>query len=203
MMKSLPEMRDYEIRWHGRGGQGTITAAKIAAQAAYLDGYRGVTVTPAFGAERRGAAVSASTRIAPESVLVVCQIETPDVVVVLDHTLLKHEEVLSGLRKDGWLIVNSPLPPQELNLKDIFHIATADATAVCRELGLVLAGVTVVDTAILGAFVRATGIVSLPSMERIVAERFSGPAQEVNLKAVTRTFEITRVWEKSKEKIGY
>ncbi|TET76520.1 MAG: pyruvate oxidoreductase subunit gamma, partial [Dehalococcoidia bacterium] len=60
----------YEIRWHGRGGQGAITAAKIMAQAAYLDGYRGVTSAPSFGAERRGAPVSASTRISPAPVMV-------------------------------------------------------------------------------------------------------------------------------------
>lgn len=68
-------MKDYyEIRWHGRGGQGAITAAKILAQAAYLEGYQGVTAAPSFGAERRGAPVSASTRISPQTVMVVSQV---------------------------------------------------------------------------------------------------------------------------------
>src|SRR4030042_1325818 len=96
--------RPYEIRWHGRGGQGAITAAKIVAQAAYIKGYRGVTAAPSFGAERRGAPVSASTRISPEPIMVVSQIEGPDVVVVLDHTLLKYPEVTSGLVNGGWLV---------------------------------------------------------------------------------------------------
>lgn len=203
VVESLLKTRTYEIRWHGRGGQGVVTAAKIVAQAAYLDGYRGVTVTPTFGAERRGAPVSASTRIAPEPVLVMCQIETPDVVVILDHTLLKCEEALSGLAKDGWLIVNSPLPPQELNLKDNFNIATADATEVCRELGLMVAGLTVVDTAILGALVRATNAVSLASIEKVIEERFSGTALEVNLTAVRRSYEIAKVWQKREESFGH
>ena len=91
----------HEIRWHGRGGQGAITAAKITAQAAYLDGYHGVTAAPSFGAERRGAPVSASTRIARAPVMVMSQVEEPDVVVVLDHTLLRYEDVISGLRPGG------------------------------------------------------------------------------------------------------
>ena len=75
----------YEIRWHGRGGQGAITAARILAQAAYLEGYGGVTAAPSFGAERRGAPASASTRIAPQTIMVVSHVENPNVVVVLDH----------------------------------------------------------------------------------------------------------------------
>jgi 2-oxoacid:acceptor oxidoreductase gamma subunit (pyruvate/2-ketoisovalerate family) len=203
VVESLLKTRAYEIRWHGRGGQGAITAAKIAAQAAYLDGYRGVTVAPAFGAERRGAPVSASTRIAPEPVLVMCQIEKPDVVVVLDYTLLEYEEVLSGLGEGGWLVLNSALPPHELHIKDNFNFATADATAVCQELGLVVAGLTVVDTAILGAFVRATMAVSLESIEKVIEQRFSGTALEANLTAVRRTYEITKVWQKGEERFGH
>ena len=85
--------KPYEIRWHGRAGQGAMTAAKIVAQAAYLEGYQGVTATPSFGAERRGAPVSASIRISSEPIMVVSEVEKPDVVVVLDHTMLKYQEV--------------------------------------------------------------------------------------------------------------
>jgi len=183
--------RPYEIRWHGRGGQGAITAAKIVAQAAYLDGYRGVTAAPSFGAERRGAPVSASTRISPDPVMVMSQVEEPDVVVVLDHTLLKYHEVTSGLGRDGWLVVNSWQPPHELHVKGGFKIATADATRVCRDLGLVLAGLTLVNTAILGAFVRATRMVKMASVEQVIRERFGNPASGVNLEAVRKTYEIT------------
>ena len=183
--------RPYEIRWHGRGGQGAITAAKIVAQAAYLDGYRGVTAAPSFGAERRGAPVSASTRISPDPVMVVSQVEEPDVVIVLDHTLLKYHEVTSGLGRGGWLVVNSWQTPNELHVKGGFKIATADATRVCRELGLVVAGLTLVNTAILGAFVHATGMVNIASIEQVIVERFGNPASGVNLEAVRRTYEIT------------
>lgn len=182
----------YEIRWHGRGGQGAITAARILAQAAYLEGYRGVTAAPSFGAERRGAPVSASTRIASQTIMVVSQVETPNVVVVLDHTLLKYDEVLSGLVKGGWLIVNSWRQPKELDLGGEFNIATADATKVCSSLGLIVAGLTVVNTAILGALIRATEVVGMPSMEKAIRERFSEQEASINLAAVAQTYEITK-----------
>ncbi len=185
--------RPYEIRWHGRGGQGAITAAKIVAQAAYLKGYQGVTSAPSFGAERRGAPVSASTRISPEPVMAISQVEKPDVVVVLDYTLLKYQEVTSGLGRGGWLIVNSWQHPRELNIKSDFNIATADATRICQKLGLIVAGLTVVNTAILGAFIRATKIVDMARIERAVRERFPGNAIDINLAAITKTYEITKL----------
>ena len=166
VQESYIGIRSYEIRWHGRGGQGAITAARIVAQAAYFEGYKGVTATPSFGAERRGVPVSASTRISSEPVMVVSQVEKPHAVVVLDYTLLKYEEVTSGLGTEGWLVVNSWQHPKELNIKGNFKIATADATGVCRELGLVVAGLTVVNTAMLGAFVRATEVVNIGSINK-------------------------------------
>jgi len=187
-------MQDYyEIRWHGRGGQGAITAAKILAQAAYLEGYRGVTAAPSFGAERRGAPVSASTRIAPQTIVVVSQVESPNVVVVLDHTLLKYDEVKSGLVKGGWLIVNSWRHPKELDLGGGFNIATADATEVCSSLGLIVAGITVVNTAILGAFIRATAAVSMANIEKAIRERFSDQEASINLAAIAQTYKITKL----------
>ena len=187
-------MKDYyEIRWHGRGGQGAITAAKILAQAAYLEGYQGVTAAPSFGAERRGAPVSASTRIAPQTIMVVSQVENPNVVVVLDHTLLKYDEVTSGLVRGGWLVVNSWRHPKELDLEGDFNIATADATRICSSLGLVVAGLTVVNTAILGAFVRATEAVGMASIEKEIRERFSSKEVGINLAAIVQTYEITEL----------
>ena len=185
--------KPYEIRWHGRGGQGAITAAKIVAQAAYLNGYQGVTATPSFGAERRGVPVSASTRISSEPVKVISQVEKPNVVVVLDHTLLKYQEVTSGLGSEGWLVVNSWQPPRELGIEGDFNIATADATRVCQELGLIIAGLTVVDTAMLGAFVRATKMVDMTNIERAIRDRFPQSAIDINLAAIMKTYEITKL----------
>lgn len=181
-----------EISWHGRGGQGAVTAAKILAQAAFLEGYRRVTAAPAFGAERRGAPVSASTRISSTPIMVISLVENPDVVVVLDHTLLKNNSITSGLVKGGWLVVNSWRAPRELGINGGFNVATADATRICQELGLSVAGLTIPNTAILGALVRATGIVSMASIEEVLRRRFHGDALDTNLSAASRTFEITR-----------
>jgi len=186
-----PSSKLYEIRWHGRGGQGAITAAKIVAKAAYLEGYNGVTAAPSFGAERRGAPVSASTRISGEPILVMSQVEMPDVVVVLDHTLLGYEEVTSGLMKYGWLVVNTWLQPKKLGIEGNFNIATADATGICRDLDIVVAGLTVVNTAILGAFLRATKILSMENIEKVIREKFSNSAADVNIDAIKRTYDIT------------
>ena len=195
---SLTSKRLYEIRWHGRGGQGAITAAKIAAQAAFLEGYRGVTATPSFGAERRGAPVSASTRISSKPIVVMSQVENPDVVVVLDPTLLKCDGVIDGLGKGGWLIVNSRQAPDQIEVSGHFQIATADATNVCQELGLIVAGHTIVNTAILGAFAKATGLLDMSSLEKIIRERFPKQDVDVNIAAIRKTYEITRV-ERAKD----
>jgi pyruvate ferredoxin oxidoreductase gamma subunit len=190
--KSSLNNRPLEIRWHGRGGQGAITAAKIIAEAAYLKGYKGVTAAPSFGAERRGAPVSASTRISSEPVLVVSQVENPEIVVVLDHTLLTYPEVTAGLGKNGWLIVNSPLSPKELGIKGDFNIATADATRICLDLGIIVAGLVIVNTAILGALIKATKIVDLPTLEKVLRDRFSKSTVEMNIAAVYKTHDATR-----------
>jgi len=113
-------------------------------------------------------------------------------VVVLDHTLLKYPDVTHGLGKNGWLIVNSPLTPRELGLKGEFNIATADATKICQDLGLIIAGLVIVNTAILGALVRATKIVDLPTLEKVMRERFSKSTVDINLAAINKTYEITK-----------
>jgi len=183
----------YEIRWHGRGGQGAVTAARIVAEAAYLKGYRGVTAAPSFGAERRGVPVSASTRISREPILILSQVAEPDIVVVLDQTLLAYPEVTDGMRPDGRLIVNTGRLPQDLGFNSRLSTVTVDATSICRELGLVLAGLTLVNIAILGAFARATGLVDVESIARVLKERFSGKALDANLTAVRRTYEATHM----------
>lgn len=191
--KPSTDTKLYEIRWHGRGGQGAITAAKIVAQAAHIKGYQGVTAAPSFGAERRGAPVSASTRISLEPVMVISQVEEPDIVVVLDPTLLRYPEVVNGLKEGGWLVVNSKKHPKELNIQGNFNLATADATKVSQKLGLIVAGLIVVNTAILGAFVRATGIVDLESIKKVIRERFSNNDMNINLAAITKTYEVTKL----------
>ena len=184
--------KPYEIVWHGRGGQGAVTAAKIVAQTAYLKGYQGVTATPSFGAERRGVPVSASTRISPQPIRVISQVEKPDAVVVLDHTVL-NQEITRGLERGGWLIVNTRHDTKELGVRNDINVASVDATGVCQELGLVVAGLTVVNTAMLGAFIRATEMIDMATIEKVVRGRFNKNVVAVNLAAVKQTYEMTKL----------
>jgi len=182
-----------EIRWHGRGGQGAISSAQILAQAAHYGGYRGVTSAPTFGAERRGAPVSASTRLSPDPLRVFSQIEHPDVVIVLDHTLLKVADATAGLLEGGWLLVNTPLEPDRVEVNGGFRVATADATRVAEEAGLVVAGSVIVNTAMLGAFAKATGLVALENIEKAILDKFPAGLARKNFGAARRTYELTRL----------
>jgi len=181
-----------EIRLHGRGGQGAISSAQILADAAYRAGCRGVTSAPSFGAERRGAPVTASTRLSAAPIRVFSQLEHPDVVIVLDDTLLESANALAGMKSGGWLVVNSSRGPGELGIKGDFLIATVDASGVAEEVGLIVAGFAMVNTAMLGAFAHATGLISLGNIEEAIAGRFSGDQARTNFQAARLAYERTR-----------
>jgi 2-oxoisovalerate ferredoxin oxidoreductase gamma subunit len=127
--------------------------------------------------------------------MVVSQIEEPDMVVVLDHTLLRDPEVLSGLRPGGWLVVNCRQSPGQLNVKGEFNIATVDATGICRELGLIVGGLVIVNTAMLGAVLRVSGLVDLADLSKPIRDRFSNRAADLNLAAVEKTYRETTIEE--------
>jgi len=183
-----------EIRWHGRGGQGAISSAQILAQAAYYGGFRGVTSAPTFGAERRGAPVTASTRLSPEPLRFFSQIVSPDVVIVLDDSLMACADATAGLAPGGWLIINTRKMPQELGL-DGLNIATADATRIAIENDLEVAGSVIVNTAMLGAFARATRLVTLDNIREAIGRKFSPSLAKRNFEAARMTYEQTTVGE--------
>ena len=180
-----------EIRWHGRGGQGAISSAQILAQAAYYAGFQGVTSAPTFGAERRGAPVTASTRLSLEPLRIFSQIERPDIVIVLDDTLLECADATAGLKDGGWIVINSPLAPGELGFEGNFSVATADATQIATDVGLVVAGSVIVNTAMLGAFAKATGLVSLDDVHRAISAKYPPALAHKNFEAARITYERT------------
>ncbi len=106
----------HEIRWHGRGGQGAVTSAKLLADAAFRSGWKGVTSAPSYGAERRGAPITASTRLADEQIRVFSQVTNPDIVIVLDDSLLTVGGATVGLQPGATLIVNTSRPAEELGV---------------------------------------------------------------------------------------
>jgi len=182
----------YEIRWHGRGGQGAVTGAMILAEAAYLDGYKGVTAAPFFGAERRGAPIIATNRISRDEIKTYSLVEKPDIVVVLDETLLDVIDVTNGMKENGIVIINSTREPGDIGIS-AFTVATTDASHYAEEAGLVVSGATIVNTCILGAISRATGLVSLESIEQAIRNHFSGSAAEKNIKGTQLTYEATKL----------
>lgn len=179
-----------EIRWHGRGGQGAVTAAEILASAAVMEG-KWAQAFPSFGAERRGAPVQAFTRIDDKPILNRSFIYEPDAVVVLDEGLLDAEgaNVMVGLKPHGKLIVNSSREPSEIAKKLGFKggLAVVDATSVALEV----LGAPIVNTAILGAVVKALGIVSAKSVAQVLRKKFPPVLAEKNIKAFDVAYERT------------
>jgi len=176
-----------EIRFHGRGGQGAVTAAQLLAHAAFLEG-KLVQAFPYFGAERRGAPVKAFARISDEPILVHSQIYNPNYVIILSPNLMRVVDVTEGLKRDGLVLMNTTKKTEEINLNG-WRIATVDATGIAIELGLLVAGFPVVNTPIAGAFAKATGEVKLESVLKTIRETWSGSAGEKNAKAAQLAYE--------------
>ena len=183
----------HEIRWHGRGGQGAVTSAKILADAAFRGGFAGVTSQPSFGAERRGAPITASTRLADEPLRVLSQVTEPDIIVVLDESLLTVANATAGLKPGGTAIVNTSKAPAELGLGEDVRVVTSDVTGAAQAADLIVGGQPMVSTAILGAFARATGLITMDNVEAAIRHMFVGSAAAKNVEAARIAFECTRV----------
>jgi len=174
-----------EIRIHGRGGQGSVTAAELIAVAAFEDG-KWSQAFPYFGTERRGAPVTAFARISEQQIRIRSQIYQPDYVIVQDPSLIHAVEVAGGLKENGLLIINSDKKPSELKINTKARVKTLDAT----KLALEVIGLPIVNTALLGAFAGATGEIRLESVSKAIKNRFPGKVGEKNVAAVKRAYEM-------------
>lgn len=173
----------FEVRIHGRGGQGVVTAAELLSVAAFREG-RHAQAFPSFGSERTGAPVVAFCRIADREIRTHAPIVRPDAVIVQDATLLVTLPVLDGLRPGGFVLVNST---KDVGL-DVRNVFVVPAT----EIALELVGRPVPNAALLGGFSALSGIVSLDSVCAAIRERFAAVVAEANVAAATRAFEIVR-----------
>lgn len=180
-----------EVRWHGRGGQGAVTAAMILSEAAYYEGYKGVTAAPFFGAERRGAPILATNRFGWQPIRTFSLVDTPDVVVVLDDTLLKVVNVTAGIRPDGLVLINTRKPPESIELSVPINIAVTNASGWAREAGLIVSGSVLFNTTILGGFARATGLIGQDNIEKALRNHFQGDAAEKNVLGCRLAYEGT------------
>lgn len=171
----------FEIRVHGRGGQGVVTAAELLSVAAFLEG-RHAQAFPSFGSERTGAPVVAYCRIAHQEIRTHAPIARPNAVIIQDPTLLGRLPVLDGLRPNGFVLVNSA--------KDIALDVRTAFFVPATEIAFELVGRPVPNAALLGGFAAISGVVSLDSVSAAIRERFAGKVAEANVAAATRAFEI-------------
>mgnify|MGYP000203283351 FL=1 len=181
-----------EIRWHGRGGQGVWTASNILAMAAMLEG-KHVQSFPTFGPERSGAPLMAFTRISDEPIEIHSMIYEPDIVVVLDPTLLGSVNVIEGLKKNGKIVINFEGRKEDvyrgLSVKEgEYKVYTVPATKIAIEI----LGRAITNTAMIGALLKAEPIVSIENVEKAVKERFRGKLAEQNIQLIRRAYELTK-----------
>jgi 2-oxoacid:acceptor oxidoreductase gamma subunit (pyruvate/2-ketoisovalerate family) len=173
-----------EIRFHGRGGQGAVTSAEFLAQAAIMEG-KYARAFPSFGAERRGAPVTAYCRISRKPIYLRSVIENPNIVVVLDSSLFRSFDVASGLSEDGILIINSTNDPASFTAKGSRRVVTVDASRIALDL----LKLPVTNTVLLGALVRAADIISMDSLAMAIKHRFNEEMALHNILALERAFQ--------------
>jgi pyruvate ferredoxin oxidoreductase gamma subunit len=182
-----------EIRFHGRGGQGAVTAVELLAQAAIAEG-KFAQGFPNFGPERRGAPVTAFLRVSDKPIYLREKIEKPDVAIVLDASLLDLVDVCVGLKPGGTLVANMPQAKLEsLKIyKDRFQVAVVDATRVAIET----IGVPITNTAIIGALIKSSDLTSIESLNGPMEHRFGRLASK-NKDAIKKAYEETMVLKAS------
>jgi len=175
-----------EVRWHGRGGQGIVSVSRLLAEAALLD-QKYVQSFPEFGPERSGAPVRGFTRISDEPISIHSQIYNPNIVVVVDPTLLGNSNVTSGLTKDGSIIANTELTPHEL--AERLGVREAHVYAVnAKRIALDVLGRPIYNTAMLGALLKVASLTSFESVAKVVQARFPGTLGEKNVEAIKRAY---------------
>ena len=184
----------FEIRIHGRGGQGVVSAAEMLSVAAFFED-RHAQAFPSFGSERMGAPVMAFCRIADRTIRLREPVVSPDALIIQDPTLLHQVPLFSGLGKEGFILVNSKRSFAELGLAEFVADFRPDhcLTVPASELALEYAGRPLPNAALLGGFCAATGLLKLESVLRAIEEKFPGPVGERNAKAAQAAYDFVRV----------
>lgn len=183
----------FQVRIHGRGGQGVVTAAELLSVAAFGEGHH-AQAFPSFGSERTGAPVVAFCRIDETPIRVREPVMAPDAVIVQDQTLLYQVDLFSGLLPDGYVLINSTSTFAELGLDDLVggrpghRLISVPAT----ELALEHLGRPVPNAVLLGAFAALTQVVTLDSVHKGIRAKFAGPLGEKNCVAAAAAFEFVQ-----------
>ncbi|MBQ1406517.1 MAG: 2-oxoacid:acceptor oxidoreductase family protein [Eubacterium sp.] len=181
-----------EIRWHGRGGNGGFTAARLLGSAAALHSGKYGQAFPSFGPERRGAPVLGFTRISDEPITDHSQVYECDCVIVLDATLMDAVNVLDGLKEDGCLVINTAEPEEVIRKRPGFdavkNLVLLDGTSLAlKELGT-----DIVNTVMLGAAIGATDLVTLDAINAAVDDTMSPALREKNKKVIKMAYDAVK-----------
>lgn len=183
----------FQIRIHGRGGQGVVTAAELLSAAAFVED-KYAQAFPSFGSERMGAPVVSYCRIDEKDIRSREPINTPDALIIQDSTLLNSVDVFQGLNPEGYILINSRRSFEELGIADF--VAKFPPTHVCdvgaTELALKHVGRPVPNAALLGGFAAISGQISLSSVEKAIHEKFPGDVGEANAAAAREAFDIAK-----------
>jgi pyruvate ferredoxin oxidoreductase gamma subunit len=177
-----------EIRIHGRGGQGVVTAAELLAVAAHADGKYAQAI-PSFGSERMGAPVQSFVRISEEKILMRTHVYNPDFLIVQDATLIGAFDIFSGLKDGGLILVNSEKRPEEIKIENgRFRVATVPATRIALEI----LKRPIPNTILIGAFAGLTGVVTLEGVKVSIRHRFTGEIAMKNEEAVEYAYKLVK-----------
>lgn len=187
----------FQVRFHGRGGQGVVTAAELLSVAAFAEG-RHAQAFPSFGSERTGAPVVSFCRISDVPIRTRQPVTEPDALVIQDVTLVHQVDLFQGLGRQGYLLLNSSRDFGELGLTDLLEQVGADRarTVPATELSLAHTGRPLPNATLLGAFAALTGVVSLGAVVAALAERFAGPLARSNSAAATEAYRLIHPAEK-------
>lgn len=190
----------FEVRIHGRGGQGVVTAAEMLSVAAFFGG-RHAQAFPSFGSERTGAPVVAFCRIADSPIRLREPIMAPDALIIQDPTLLHQVDVFSGLRRDGYLLINTAKTFAELGIDEFVKGFRAERllTVPATELAMRHLGRPLPNAVLLGAFAALGGQVSLNAVQAAIRSRFRGAVADGNVAAAVEAHRFVREEERALE----
>ncbi|HTY99514.1 MAG TPA: 2-oxoacid:acceptor oxidoreductase family protein [Rhodocyclaceae bacterium] len=182
-----------QVRIHGRGGQGVVTAAEMLSVAAFDEG-RHAQAFPSFGSERTGAPVVAFCRIDDREIRLREPIMEPDALIIQDPTLLHQVDVFAGLKPDGYILINTNKSFEELGLGDFVRERPAERLCIvpATELALKHVGRPVPNVPLLGGFAAVSGVIRLESVIKAIRDRFAGKVAEGNIAAATEAFNIVK-----------
>lgn len=183
----------FQVRIHGRGGQGVVTAAEMLSVAAFDEG-RHAQAFPSFGSERTGAPVVAFCRIDDKNIRLREPIMAPDALIIQDSTLLHQVDCFAGLKADGYILINTTKTFEQLGLADFVarHRAERLCTVPATELALKHVGRPVPNVPLLGGFAAVSGVLKLTSVLKAIEERFSGKLAAGNVAAAQEAYEIVK-----------